>query len=254
MKLFPLTWIAFLFISVFPEDLIKENPYNQPLENNPTVRESTVDLQVRVGEKLYVFGKAQGTLDKVKVGMHVLPFSQNQKIEGIHSDFHQVTWKRLKDGSIQIQSTYKPWPALLTWLVLPDGRLKMEATSANTNGRPLDQLGLGFDFPEEELKKIAVNNQEIGKPEQNSGFNSFTTAWFEFDYVKLLIRSELSGLALNTHFATANSSHSDLVISFPSVELNPAESNSPGPNPGAQAPARAVSTDLNKMILWFDFH
>jgi hypothetical protein len=256
MKIIPNVWIAFLLSSLILDNFGDINSKNAPIvQTNPvTVRESTVDLQVRVGDKIYVFGKSQGTLDKVKVGMQLLTFSQNQKIEGINADFKQVTWKRLKDGSVQIQSSYEPWPSLLTWLVLPDGRLKMEASSSQKPGILMDNIGLGFDLPEMELKSMAFNNQVFNIDERDPASNFFNTVNFEFDYVKLSIQSEVSVLAMNTHFITKDSNQPDVVISFPSANSLPGEATAPGLTVSESLSPKPVSKNLSKMILWFDFH
>jgi len=251
MKIIYILWISFLIpFLTLDQNRISRTEFLS--ENSPVVRESTTDIQVRVGEKLYVFGKAQGTLDKVKIGFHVLHFAQNPSIAGINSNFHTVSWKKLKSGAIQIQSSYQPWPSFLTWLVLPDGQLKMEALSSETHGRSLAKLGLGFDFPEEELKNISLNNQLLPiSPESKNSF-SFKNASFEFDNVKLSIISELSDLELNTHFSSENSENADIVISFPDEKFSQGAPSSPGPVSGK---ADKISSDqINRMVLWFDFH
>jgi hypothetical protein len=256
MKFILTAWIALVFSSIIPENLGKifiSNISNSDLSNPIIVRESTVDLQVRVGEKLYVFGKSQGTLDMVKVGMHLFSFAQNPKIEGIKADFAHVSWKKLKDGSIQIQSSYKPWPSQLTWLVLPDGRLKMEATSPEISGGPLDNMGVGFDFPEDELKSMVLNNQDLKLSTEGFTSSNFKTINFEFDYVKLNILSEINELAFNAYFKGEKSNQSDLVILFPATNPLPGETSSPGPASSESINRKPTGQNSSKMILWFDF-
>ncbi|MEB2779270.1 glycoside hydrolase family 2 TIM barrel-domain containing protein [Algoriphagus sp. C2-6-M1] len=113
-----------------------------------TVRESSIDIHVAVGEKLFVFGKARGNLQVVKVGRKVVNFSQATDVEGMSSALLNVTWKQLKDGSIQITSTYSPYPKTLTWTVVASGELKMEASSPDSLA---DLQGIGFNYDEEKV-------------------------------------------------------------------------------------------------------
>lgn len=248
MKIIHILWVTFLI------PLLSIDTTQGPIGEHwgigsPIVRESTIDIQVRVGEKLYVFGKAQGTLDNVKVGMHLLNFAQNPKIAGVNADFYQVSWKQLKNGAIQIQSSYQPWPTILTWLVLPDGKLKMEAVGPESSNRSLSNLGLGFDFPEEELKKLVLNNQQLAFQETMTEAKYFKNLTFEFAHAKLNIQSELSDLAFNSNLSHQGSEGADFIISFPEDIPSQGEASAPG-----------VSLSKNsvepktKMVLWFDFH
>ncbi|MDX5338347.1 MAG: hypothetical protein LPK25_04925 [Cyclobacteriaceae bacterium] len=250
MKISLFLWIVFLIPSLAIESSRMVSGEHLE-ENNPTVRESTVDIQVRVGDKLYVFGKAQGTLDNVKIGMHLLNFAQNPKISGINANLNQVTWKKLKNGAIQIQSSYQPWPNYLTWIVLPDGKLKMEALSTASSHRSLANLGLGFDLQEEELKSVELNNQAIALMEDSQRTRPFKQVSFEFANGKLNIQSELSDLVFNSNFSAKESKEADFIISFPE-NFPPSESPSA---PGVTMKDNTASSMeiLNRMVLWFDF-
>ncbi|MDG1279638.1 MAG: glycoside hydrolase family 2 TIM barrel-domain containing protein [Algoriphagus sp.] len=130
-----------------------------PLETqNIVVRETSTDLQIAVGEKIYFFGKKYGNLQLIRVDRDLISLVQREEVEGVESTVSEVSWKRNKDGSIQIQSEYKPYPAKITWTVLTDGRLKMESSAPNFNGKNLDILGLGFSYPEEKV----ISAQWIG--------------------------------------------------------------------------------------------
>lgn len=129
-----------------------------------SVRESTTELQVPVGDKIFVFGKAKGTLDKVKVGMNVLHFSQVADKDGGSNSISRVSWRNLKDGSIKIQPSYNPWSKNLSWTVHADGKLKMDASAPPLDIPHLRWLGLGFDFRDQMLRQLAWNSSgyEVG--------------------------------------------------------------------------------------------
>ena len=251
MKILYTLWFSWLMISsTFELAFYSDSKIRE--EDSPVVRESTTDIQVRVGEKLYVFGKAQGTLDNVKIGMHLLNFAQNPVISGVKAEFHQVSWKKLKNGAIQIQSSYHPWPNTLTWLVMPDGKLKMEASASDPSKVDLANLGLGFDFPDDELREMELNNQHFTLSAPLTQKQHFKEVSLEFVYSKLKIHSELSDLALNTHFSLKEAQGPDLVISFPEEQAQPEPLSSPGFS--FSIPEKRDSNNtINKMILWFDF-
>ena len=115
------------------------------------VRETTTDLQVSVGNKIFFFGKKYANLELVRVDRDLISLVQNPEIEGIESTVSEVTWKRLKDGSIQIGSSFKPYPGTITWTIYENGKLKMESAAPNFRGNAIDILGMGFSYPEEKV-------------------------------------------------------------------------------------------------------
>ncbi|TXE11452.1 glycoside hydrolase family 2 protein [Algoriphagus aquimarinus] len=115
---------------------------------NITVRESSVDIHISVGETLFVFGKERGNLQLVKVGKSIINLSQALNPEGVNASVQKVTWKQMKDGTIQIMSTYDTYPKKLTWTVFTTGELMMEASVPESS---IDLLGIGFSFPEEKV-------------------------------------------------------------------------------------------------------
>ena len=137
---------------------------HEPLEGNKSyfdqsgievypikVRESVSDLQIEVDGRIYFFGKSNGTLEMVKVNRKFFYLSQNPTIEGVESKVKNVSWKKLKDGSIQVKAFYEAYPTEVTWTVLPTSELKFEAMAPTS---PVDSqlLGLGFSYPESKIK------------------------------------------------------------------------------------------------------
>lgn len=230
------------------------------------VRESTTELHIQVGERLFVFGKSKGTLDKVKIGMHVLTFSQIPGAEGLESGFKTVTWKKLKDGSIQIQSSYSPWPASLTWTVLATGRLKMEA-KGSFDFQSSSTLGLGFDLPNYELKTLNWSAKELGTGTWNDhqisdeGVKPFLLQGIEkvnlaFESVGLAISSDTPNLILKVadlKNTSPGTSKSDLSFLFqgPNQANSQTELETPS---GVSNNNLYQPLELSSMILWFDFH
>lgn len=124
--------------------------HRSPLESQSIlVRESTVDFQITAGENLYIFGKQKGNLELVKVGRRFINFSQTIEEGLFSSSVQNLTWKKLKDGSVQIKSTYQTNPKILAWTILPNGELKLEISSQDAQA---DVRRIGFSFPEEKLK------------------------------------------------------------------------------------------------------
>lgn len=242
-------------------------------ENKISVRESNAELQVAVGEKIFVFGKAKGTLDKIKVGMHVLHFSQAADSKDFENTFSKVTWKKLKDGSIQIQSSYNPWPKSLSWTVFGDGRLKMEASAAPADFVNAKWLGLGFNFPDQLLHLISWYSigAEIGqwenlnyvpmadplievKVENESFFKPIKSVRMEFETVVLEVSTETKGvffgLGENQHLAnTYPNLSTDMVFLF-NQPIQDTENTLQTPS-GSLSSSRILSQD--PLVLWFHF-
>lgn len=257
-----------------PSDKGNSAPQN---ESKISVRESTTELQISVGGSIFVFGKSKGTLDKVKVGMHVLPFAQVPAPESSPSNFSKVSWKKLKDGSIQIQSSYQPWPVTLTWTVFANGQLKMEASAPSGDFSTNGWLGLGFNIPDKALNQVSweagnsgsanpggfwknSNFIEMADPElemsaeANGFFQLIQKAKLEFESVTVEIRSETPGVFLglgqpenqDDNFPKFNS---DLALLFNSQVSKP---NTPTQTPSEMTVLEPI-VSLNPLVLWFHF-
>ncbi len=265
---FSLSFLILLFFNFgfgkFPSEKSTSNSANRI-----SVRESTVDLQVRVGERLFVFGKASGNLEKVKVGMNVLEFAQSSQIEGLNSSLKKVEWKKQKDcsilissqieglnsslkkvewkkqkdGTILIRSSYEPWPSQLSWIIDELGQLKMEV-SPNT----IKNTGLGFDIPESDLRKLVLDSKEEN---QLGVTKSFHSAEIEFSEVSLKLKSASGEMLVSTSFIQPQKGKSDLIFSFPGISE---PSDLPLQSPGDGQKQKATSTSVQPFILWFDFH
>jgi len=120
-------------------------------KSNIVVRETSTNLQIAVGNKIFFFGKKYANLELVRVDRDLISLVQTPEVEGIETTVSAVTWKRLSDGSIQIGSSFKPYPATITWTVYEDGRLKMESSAPNFRGNAIELLGMGFSYPEEKV-------------------------------------------------------------------------------------------------------
>lgn len=117
------------------------------------VRESTADVQVEVDGKLFFFGKKSGNLELVKVGRRFFYLSQNPKLEGVRLEPTKVSWKKLQDGSIEIHSSFQNQWGDITWTVLPNAQLKMEASISQIPTPSKELLGVGFHFPDSLIVK-----------------------------------------------------------------------------------------------------
>lgn len=245
MKLFfPISLSFLLVLWLLPS--LDKNPFLARKNESATpitVRESTIDLQVRVGERLYVFGKASGNLEKVKVGMHVLDFAQSSQIEGMASYLKKVEWKKQKDGSILIRSSYDPWPNALSWIVTQQGLLKMEVSPAS-----MEKSGVGFNFPESDLKEFSLDNEP--KPTRELA-KDFQKAEIKFSEVSLILHSASGKLGVETDFEDSKGERSDLVISFPPSLTLPETTIQ---QPRSASKSQHVGSNPAPIILWFDFH
>ena len=264
------------WLSDFDNSLFLKKSISLPADPKPgqiSVRESNVELQVAVGNKIFVFGKAKGTLDKLKVGMNVLHFSQSSADETTSNEFSSVTWKKLKDGSIQIKSSYKPWPHALSWTVFADGRLKLEASSPPAEFSNSKWLGLGFNYPDQLLSQISWSSSgsEVGywknvhftpmanQEEEIEGidqgfFKPIRTVKMEFESVMLDVSAESPGVFFGFgDFQNPEISYSrqgaDMVFLF-NQPLQ--ESEKPLQTPSDRS-ASIKNQTKEQLVLWFHF-
>lgn len=118
------------------------------------VRESIADLQVEVEGKLFFFGKKSGNLELVKIGRKFFYLSQNPVLEGIDIEPEKISWKKKKDGSIEVSSSYQDERGYLTWTVLPNGQLKLEVAISQLNWKGKELPGVGFNLPDSLIQKV----------------------------------------------------------------------------------------------------
>lgn len=224
------------------------------------VRESTIDLQIRVEDKIFVFAKASGGLEKVKVGMHVLPFAQIPELEGIESAFDSYSWKRNKDGSIQVKSFYLPESIVLTWTIFGDGRLKLEAEGSNA--LTSKSLGLKFDIEEDRLENASWQNKVKEFGEIDLKTNQLTSSNLEvesFESLKLdftAVSVRVSTMVAESVLKFTPSSQSDERVENSNLSFQfmfqPSQ-QSLEPNSSKEI-ANESQSNLNPVSLWFDFH
>ncbi|MDF2157772.1 glycoside hydrolase family 2 TIM barrel-domain containing protein [Algoriphagus sp. CAU 1675] len=117
------------------------------------VRESTIDFQVNVGDKVFVFSKERGNLELVRVGQRYINFAQGSS-EGQKTTFKNFTWKLLKDGAVEFKSFYEPYPKSITWTIFPTGRVKFEASEGEIVSPESQVLGFGFSYPAEKVQHV----------------------------------------------------------------------------------------------------
>lgn len=246
MKLLPLLVLSLALVLSNSSSLLEDVRHATPNELNEgmVVRESTVDLQIRVGHRLYVFGKSSGNLEKVKIGMHVLEIAQNKEIPGIASVLKKVEWKKQKDGSVTISSFYDPWPQSLVWSIYPSGELKLLISGAQV----IDQFtGLGFNIPENDLQQVRVNDVLLseGFSDRLHSSSTIQKAQIDFSEVKLIVKSDPSGF----HFSTVNPElaqpQADLIFYFPNQSASKSDSVTSSNSKPSSASHNAT--------LWFDF-
>ncbi|WP_338218764.1 hypothetical protein [Algoriphagus sp. oki45] len=236
------------------------------MNENIKIRESIVDLQVSIGEKLFVFGKKSGTLDMVKVGMDLLPFSQLLQESNPDIKLRQIGWKRLKNGTVQIISSFDSWPTGLVWSIFPDGKLKMEATGEILNTNSADQhLGLDFDFPEMELKKVfwkdhsgSSGEWSLESPNQTppSFFASLDYVDLVFDQVGVKVRSDGRGVGMLWKSVAEINQRADIrfILNPQEGEFSTVLKSSDTPNSQTAQDLNHSKTNTSKSIsLWFDF-
>lgn len=266
--LLPIPLLISLFL--FLPDLFSLNLEEKDLKvasyESIKIRESTIDLQVTIGDKLFVFGKKSGTLDKVKVGMDLLPFSQIIQESNPTIKLRQIGWNRLKNGTVQIISSFDSWPTGLTWSIYPDGKLKMEASGdvliASSSELP---LGLDFDFPEMQLKKVTWKEHSGAWGEWNPGspnqyppkfFNSIDFVDLTFDQVGVKVKAVDRGVGLQWKSKDEVHQNSDIrfVLRQENVELAKMPKSSDTPiSFNIQEVSNDKMNTSKGMSLWFEF-
>ncbi|WP_297338156.1 hypothetical protein [Algoriphagus sp.] len=168
--------IYFLILFPFLSSTEKSTRY----ENQITIRESTIDYQLRVGDRLFVFGKKSAGLEKIKVGMRMLDFYQQSHWEG---STYTLKWFRTKEASVVLQK----WSGKILhsqWTLFPSGTIQYEKMNPAE-----DEFDLEFRFIEESLAAYdwqGLNQTGSANPKPIAEMSSKTALRFDqFDRLNL---------------------------------------------------------------------
>ncbi|TFV97777.1 hypothetical protein E4S40_03820 [Algoriphagus kandeliae] len=211
------------------------------------IRESTIDIQVRANEHLYVFSKSGGILEKVKIGMDVIYFSQEKL-----SEVGSAAWKRLKNGDVQIFTSNHGKHQV--WTIYGSGRLKME-TLVKENS---DSSELSFEFAksqltrlrwigEEQTEKVLAYPQVESEVELPIQSNDIDYVVFEFESVELKVTPESKPVGLVME-------DSDLASMKFERKVMDQSSNLSEESPNLQSQKIPDFSEKSSLILWFDFN
>lgn len=211
------------------------------------IRESTIDIQVRADEHLFVFSKSGGILEKVKIGMDVIYFSQQKLAEN-----GSAGWKRLKNGDVQIFTSNDGKHQV--WTIHSSGRLKMEALAKEDSNAST----LSFEFSKSQLtglrwigdeKSETVlsypgNQEKIALPLQTPNIDYVV---LEFQSVKLKVTPESKPVDLMLHDFDLASLRFEKKISQDNAKPT-------SETPNFQSEKISNSSSDTSLVLWFDFN
>ncbi|MCS5489565.1 hypothetical protein [Algoriphagus limi] len=225
-----------------------ENDFSKSIEENVSsvvIRESTIDFQVRAGEHLYVFSKSSGILEKVKIGMNVIYFSQEKL-----SDQGSSRWKRLKNGDVQIFTSNDEKHQV--WTIHASGRLKMESLVTENS----DPSSISFQFSKSQLTGLRWTGEKqsektIAYP-QSEEVEELPILSNDIDYVVL----EFETVQLKV---TPESKPVDLLLedsdSMKFEKKSVDQSTKPiEETPNSQSLNGDDSLEKATLVLWFDFN
>ena len=133
-----------------------------------TATEAAGQLVVNAGEVELRFGKSTGYLLQVNVGGRIVPLSSGPRFIAYsrdHLGHRPVTYAdvagtgtltglaaRADGGDLVVEADYAGAFKQAIWRISPGGRVKLDYSYVHDG--PVDLLGIGFDFPESEMKAI----------------------------------------------------------------------------------------------------
>jgi len=181
-------------------------------ENGNSVTASANGIEI-------AFGKNDGTLQTVKASGKVVSLNGGPVPVGIESDINGVNWKKDNDGNFTVSVTTSRYPEKITWKLMKNGLLLLEASPLNRRMNDVDFVGLTFNYPEKKCEavkwmgrgpyrvwknRIKGSNLGIWEKEYN---NTITGESFNN-----LIYPEFKGYHGNLYWATLETSESDFTI------------------------------------------
>lgn len=135
------------------------------------VRESSTDLQLAVGNRLFVFGKALGDLQLVKVNREPIYLSQVRADKDSRPNQRKVTWRQSDDGSVEIFSVNDLSSEYFSWTVFPSGEALLKTGFGTGN---ISYSKAGFNYKVADIKGIKwIGNGPFPKAELGRAISGF---------------------------------------------------------------------------------
>jgi len=165
------------------------------------------------------FSKKDGKLISVKKSGNVVSFNGGPVPVGVESEIENVDWKTDNNGDFVFTISTSRYPEKITWKLIKNGLLQLEASPLHGRMNDVDYVGITFNYPEEKCKSIKWMGRGPYRVWKNRLKGSIIGVW-EKEYNNTitgesfnnLIYPEFKGYHGNLYWATLETSESDFTV------------------------------------------
>jgi hypothetical protein len=191
-----------------------------------SINEKNDDITVKVQGIEISFDKKDGTIISVKNENGNISFNGGPVPAGVKSKITSTEWGQDDDGNFWFEIATDNYPQKMTWTLVKNGLLKLEASPLQKGMQGTDFVGISFNYPEEKCKsvkwmgsgpyrvwknRITASNFGVWEKEYN---NTITGESFNN-----LIYPEFKGYHGNLYWAKLETTESDFTVISESPNL-----------------------------------
>lgn len=165
------------------------------------------------------FSKTDGTLQSVISGGKMVSFNGGPVPVGTDTEITGVDWQQDNEGNFLLTVSTSRYPEKITWKLMKNGLLLLEASPLNIWLKDADFIGISFNYPEEKCEAVKWMGRGPYRVWKNRMKGSNFGVW-EKEYNNTitgesfnnLIYPEFKGYHGNLYWATLETSESDFTI------------------------------------------
>jgi hypothetical protein len=203
---------------VQPDEKFAELAGNQK-DDEITISENEQSVKAIAGDVEITFSKTNGTLQAVKNSNGNISLNGGPAVVGADSKVTETMWKKDDEGNFFFKIVSDGYPEKITWKLLKNGLLKMEASPLSERMNNIEFVGITFNYPEEKCEGVKWMGCGPYRVWKNRMKGSNIGVWSK-DYNNTitgesfnnLIYPEFKGYHGNLYWATLETSESDFTI------------------------------------------
>lgn len=203
---------------VQPDEKAAELADNQD-NDEITISENEQLVKAIAGDVEITFSKTNGILQAVKNSNGIISLNGGPAVVGADSKVTETMWKKDDEGNFVFKIVSDGYPEKITWKLLKNGLLKMEASPLSRRMNNVEFVGITFNYPEEKCEGVKWMGRGPYRVWKNRLKGSNIGVW-EKEYNNTitgesfnnLIYPEFKGYHGNLYWATLETSESDFTI------------------------------------------
>lgn len=198
---------------------IPENSRDEHIVEDVEIMESGNSVTAAANGIEVTFSKDDGTLQFVNAAGEPISLNGGPVPVGVDSEITGAMWDKDNDGNFVMTITTSGYPGKMTWKLMRNGLLALEASPLTGRMNDVDFAGISFDYPEEKCQAVKWMGRGPYRVWKNrikgSNFGVWEKAYnntITGESFNHLVYPEFKGYHGNLYWATLETEESDFTI------------------------------------------